>query len=53
MELKYLPKEISKEQNLLSLQKIGLNLTSTMNEIVTNTLKKQEQEKKWKEKMKI
>lgn len=53
MELKYLPKEISKEQNQLSLQKIGLNLTSTMNEIVTNTLKKQEQEKKWKEKMKI
>lgn len=53
MELKYLPKEISKEQNQLSLQKIGLNQTSTMNEIVTNTLKKQEQEKKWKEKMKI
>jgi hypothetical protein len=53
MELKYLPKEISKEQNQLSLQKIGLNLTSTMNEIVMNTLKKQEQEKKWKEKMKI
>lgn len=53
MELKYLPKEISKEQNQLSLQKIGLNQTSTMNEIVMNTLKKQEQEKKWKEKMKI